>query len=878
MLVGAILASHLLGEAAPAVPPSGRAAEGLIGESTAAVELLYSQQLPDPRGLPYRTIEVETGDIWSGGGRIIQTHGWVLPDGRSAICWNGLIYRVVALGAPVKLSDDFADAPSRPASSAVNLEWPITLESTRGRTIAEASSLETNRVSALALVFLLRLNEEEMARGLMRYFAIRQVPNGPPSSAVDHSLYLMAAYQWAWAAYDRAICAHMRGDVATVVADTSRLQAIAPTIEAEAAKRGFKDSGRTEPFLPFLSNLGELSRDAARRSARPPRPAFDLAGITNRPTAVERIALLIDYLDETRARQWGQPGGISIAESPIYLALAAEGEAAIEALLKVVEGDERLTQSVSFHRDFRPQRNLISVKQVATACLRRITGLNQDAAGANPAVWREWWNRNRNVRPEERWFNQLADDTGGWQKWEDAASTILQRSGGYARMGMHGFSGRVGPEMTTQPFVGEVLRTKHDPAVTELLRRRALQLATGRRSSYDCTLGAKFALMLYEWDPRHPDTLATLGELARSCVDFEIAQQKAEDPNDRSHLAGWVANLALARLRQGDSSAWTNYVDYLKLRAPDSLSSEVVRGFSVFWEAPPSELRDRVVQELFDHSTTWSALLANPRAPGNYAAEQLIVTPLLRFGAFRNLVIHRLRDRQVAGTMTQEGELPEPRKFAWLDGSNSGWINPTGVQPPREYTIRLCDRIALRLQLLPGVPAFDPTRSDLERDVQCAAIAGYLERYGPQIDYLKNDFPDESFLPLYTLRQSPVFSRISPIFALLNRVAMPEDVRSNRSIFSVESGQVRPVLERVESWPLEAEWKNKLEVIETHDGQTRRVLKGLPGRVWQAEEVLEGDQWVRYYGFVGPHSMAKVPATEVEITDFRLRLPSPTGQ
>jgi hypothetical protein len=39
------------------------------------------------------------------------------------------------------------------------------------------------------------------------------------------------------------------------------------------------------------------------------------------------------------------------------------------------------------------------------------------------------------------------------------------------------------------------------------------------------------------------------------------------------------------------------------------------------------------------------------------------------------------------------------------------------------------------------------------------------------------------------------------------------------------------------------------------------------GQIWQAEEVLKGDKWVRYYGFIGPHTMAKVPAVEIELSE-----------
>ena len=48
-------------------------------------------------------------------------------------------------------------------------------------------------------------------------------------------------------------------------------------------------------------------------------------------------------------------------------------------------------------------------------------------------------------------------------------------------------------------------------------------------------------------------------------------------------------------------------------------------------------------------------------------------------------------------------------------------------------------------------------------------------------------------------------------------------------------------------------------------GHARPNIEGLQtGRVWQAEEIREGDRWRRYYGFVGRHALTRVPAEEIE--------------
>ncbi len=47
------------------------------------------------------------------------------------------------------------------------------------------------------------------------------------------------------------------------------------------------------------------------------------------------------------------------------------------------------------------------------------------------------------------------------------------------------------------------------------------------------------------------------------------------------------------------------------------------------------------------------------------------------------------------------------------------------------------------------------------------------------------------------------------------------------------------------------------------------------GRIWQAEEVLIQGRWKRFYGFVGNHIIAKVPAEDIELLeDFEVHINS----
>jgi hypothetical protein len=104
-------------------------------------------------------------------------------------------------------------------------------------------------------------------------------------------------------------------------------------------------------------------------------------------------------------------------------------------------------------------------------------------------------------------------------------------------------------------------------------------------------------------------------------------------------------------------------------------------------------------------------------------------------------------------------------------------------------------------------------------------------------------------------------------FPDLGRPATPDDVASARAIFSLE-GQGEARVASLPGLPQKAKWvilKDTPVDLTSQDGVTRREYD-TDGYVWQAEEIRKGDTWERYYGFVGHHVIARVPASEVEFT------------
>jgi hypothetical protein len=62
--------------------------------------LLFDAGLADPRGGEYREIELNIPAAESSDR--LQTHDWVFSE-QYAVCWNGLVYRVLTVGPSVDL-------------------------------------------------------------------------------------------------------------------------------------------------------------------------------------------------------------------------------------------------------------------------------------------------------------------------------------------------------------------------------------------------------------------------------------------------------------------------------------------------------------------------------------------------------------------------------------------------------------------------------------------------------------------------------------------------------------------------------------------------------------------------------------------------------
>ena len=365
-----------------------------------ATKELFLLGLADPRGCNYREITITTGDVW-GRVRDVQTHGWVLPQGQFAVAWNGLVYPLTASGPPVDLREDLAKAPTFEIRQA----------------LPEAQAVGLPPRSLIGVCLLLRLGESAGAESLWRL--ARRSPLAKPDIKRAPPLEELASH-WTWALWDRALCAHLRSDDRLALHDARQLKQLQPLVESKVRAARLKAKNRIHFRLMFLASLSRFLKDQERRAK----------GIRVLPK--DNIVGLIENLENVSARQWGQPGGVDLTTAPVVQELIAQGRPALPALLNVMEKDQRLTRSVSFHREYFTHRQLIGTGEAAYAAFRKITGqsfgpVSDITAGGNKRAALVKRARSRwSPRPQLK--NTRLDFTGMIQRLRESATQNSQIS------------------------------------------------------------------------------------------------------------------------------------------------------------------------------------------------------------------------------------------------------------------------------------------------------------------------------------------------------------------------------------------------------------------------------------------------------------------
>ena len=663
-------------------PPAGMATNLL-----SAIETLFAQGFPDPRGCEYRTVEVQVCGVWEPEATNVTTRGWVLPAGflnhdRFAICWNGLIYPVKTVG---DLCDLHADATNDAPQRIMRGGWMLDSSAGEPDTVTFASTLTTR------IPLLIRMGDAETALKKWlatppqsRFVYLRHGGYSIPADARDP--YLELAGDWAWAMYDRTLAAHLRGDESLALASARQLAALQPKIEAECARRGFPRQsyydpahrGQIHPYLEFLESFPPLLADLERRAREDPQ-AHAACGhwqdITNQS---DRVQQLVRDLDQVSQLQVESPGYGGLADNPVVTALVSEGDAAVEPLLDCLEHDQRLTRTISLTQYFSRERQVVPVRRIAETALQQIL---HASFNGNIPVLRAYWNQYKGLKLEDRWYAILQDDAAR-SHWVEAADCIVQPANDSA-------------DHTC--FRGETLRGKTSPTVTELLGRDALAVPTDTGSHYDPAAAGQLALDLAAWDL--PAALPVAQKLShRLCTIMKYAG---------GSQGALLARLTQVRAQAGDAHAFDDYAAWLLTTSPADRDFPLAESLYPFRQYPTNQVLLATAETLLGSTNSaWGRLPWRNGYDDSTVDAGLTVLP-----AYRHLLARELERTNVCGVFRVNAARQIYYNYTNNAQVHMGNYTLPEEQQPAENAVaemRWCDWIAMCLFCQNHLPAFNP--------------------------------------------------------------------------------------------------------------------------------------------------------------------------
>lgn len=629
---------------------------------TNVIPVLFEQGLADPRGLEYRSIVVRVGSVW-GSSHTIQTRGWVI-DSFHAIGWNGLVYPVISIGEKQNLQSDILSIVSKDKKERAEYEKKYPGETiNRSRysysAFPEDRALSEKSLLPLKVALLLRLHEVELAETLWKSLDLFDTDENETSFKDP---YLLLIQDLVWAHFDRAVCAHMRGDTSIAFTSASILSKLQKTVDLEAKKRGFQES--ITPIHDVLASLPELLSDEERRLKTPRNK--DVSTLLNElsDNPIVKTKVLIELLDEISARQSGQPGGVYLGEDPILKELIRVGEPAVELLLTCLEKDSRLTRSVSFHRDFFRTRRFIPVSEAAYIALREILqihnfGKEDDWKGRGvegqaeiAAKIRAYWNQYKGMPYSERLYKILADDQAGGESWLEAANSIVQTA-------------------------GKSLRGKNSPSVSTLMRKRVKDLFAAEEfgSSGSCDM----VLILADWDLQ---------------AALPLLREQYQIMKSSGYTSFYIVEITKKRVQAKDLSALPEYALWLDKVNPKELRSSIEKPIALLWENPTHPSMIEAGRKIFLQNSSWRSYLERDRIIENLIEVELSKKALL-FAPFREYLLQKLSDKKDFGTVTlkKDGELEiltDTRHIGTRFDTNDPLAPAEGIR----FRFRVCDYYA----------------------------------------------------------------------------------------------------------------------------------------------------------------------------------------
>jgi hypothetical protein len=667
-------------------------AQGIPDYVVKVTASLFDAGLADPRGGEYREIELQGA---------LKTHGWVF--GNFAVGWNGLVYSVLSVGAPADLEKDVRTiAGTEPWSGRLALRR----DAPPVQTAFWSKMQSVQTIAPLSIALLLRLDRPDFAALLWRAPETSDFGGRLAKREADEVRWLSTALRsWLATAFWRMTGARDRDDDReasdvgeSIILWEPRAKALWKQIPA-ALPAQFTSAS-------FLWPVPMLLDDSQRRLREPVRPKVDFRALAERlrkdpatsseflqkPQA-ERIAELIDRLEDVRGDKIGWPGPLLYSFDPIYELLIREGEAAIAPLLNAAEHDRRLTRTMDYSRPWSIERAPIPVRDVANLIIRGILELPSRVERSTPAELRAWWGTHKSNDRLGRSFELLADDKATPEEWVQSADSItlrsdIQRSGESTQIGKDACK----PETPIPDAHGESLRERHNPSVSELLAKRTAALAALQKPASAC----RMAFMAYLWEPK------------MSLTALQAAANLDACRGDRLVTA--------ARMSLGDSQAGVDWAERIEKRVSDPAFR--ITELLPMWMFPADPAMEHAAERLF----------ARPESPLSPGVQFLgINSPLLTVPIYRRALRAALNDNTNAGSATRS-----PEGMLSIAIKNGGWgsskpgHDPRQVPPGEERPVRVKDMAAWQLSLVDEAPEFQPDWPEKDKDAAIANIADFL--------------------------------------------------------------------------------------------------------------------------------------------------------
>ena len=211
-------------------------------------------------------------------------------------------------------------------------------------------------------------------------------------------------------------------------------------------------------------------------------------------------------------------------------------------------------------------------------------------------------------------------------------------------------------------------------------------------------------------------------------------------------------NATVARLRLGDGSAASDYVEIVRELEKEVGFFEPDQFFAPLLLFPDDPELTRFSEELFGSTdSSW-----HPKNAWFGLSSREIASWMLANGPYREAIIGLLDDTSVVGEVWLKGT---GLKYEFAESQGSGGHGPIDEQLltqhdvlPGRTELRVCDAVAFNLSSLEGAPAFLPVWTTETRDAIICEIAKFVktnshlileivnrDRFRPGTDWMTND-------------------------------------------------------------------------------------------------------------------------------------------